>query len=253
METIKSIVWSGSAQRLGSETQLSYSDIKAHTASSSLSVLHTQPSLTPQHMKGSHTDTALAVVKRVCAPVSVFIILESLFYCLCSVESVIKAPFLAHPSSEVRNDLRVGHLTTSILYHERNKESSLVFVLLGLSGCYCGWHVKGQVLSMRSPCPEPQSTNSTSPLDWGGLSREMPRRSPNTFSCSSMMSLRMSAIISRRKSKEPGGPWGGRRNWWIEGDLYVIFHWVSFWDLWGLIDLFSQKKKCKTCTIILCK
>ena len=62
-----------------------------------------------------------------------------------------------------------------------------------------------QELSMMS-CPEPHSTNSISPLEWEGVSRETLGWPPNTFSCSSMMSLRRSAIINRRKSKEPGGP-----------------------------------------------
>lgn len=61
-----------------SETQLRDSDIKAHTASSSLSVLHTHPSLAPQHM-------TLAVVRRDCAPISGFIILVSLHITVCAV------------------------------------------------------------------------------------------------------------------------------------------------------------------------
>lgn len=63
-----------------SEAQRRESDIKAHTKFFSLYVLHTHPSLTLQHMNGSHT--VLAVVKSVFGPVSVLIILFSLFYCL---------------------------------------------------------------------------------------------------------------------------------------------------------------------------
>lgn len=184
-----------------SEAQLRDSDIKAHAASFSLHVLHTHPSLAPRHVKDS--QTALAVVERVCGPLSVFYNpCFSLFYCLWP------SPCPVHLGCEVRNYLHVGTLTTSVLYQERNKSGVRCLFCWVLSDRCCEWDVRGQVLSMRSPCPEPHSTNSISPLEWGGLSREMPRRSPNTFSCSSMMSLRMSAIISRRKSKEPGGPWG---------------------------------------------
>lgn len=83
------------------------------------------------------------------------------------------------------------------------------------SPLYCS-----QEFSVMSPCPEPHSTNSISPLEWEGVSRDRLARTPSTFSWSSMMSLRRSAIISRRKSKEPGGPYRRKENgaseerWW---------------------------------------
>lgn len=115
--------------------------------------------------------------------------------------------------------------------------------------CFVGLQaVRGQVLSMTSPCPEPHSTNSISPLEWGGLSREIPLRAPNTFSCSSIMSLRMSAIISRRKSKEPGGPCGQQKNEGAQNVLIVIFF-LNRLSLWEGVS--PQEKQYSTWTELL--
>lgn len=53
--------------------------------------------------------------------------------------------------------------------------------------------------------PEPRSTPSFQKSSAGdGI------RLPKTFCCSSAMSLRMSAMSSKRKSNDPGGPWAGQ-------------------------------------------
>lgn len=177
-----------------SEAQLRDSDIKAHAASFSLHVLHAHPSLSHPFERQQNSACGGQSIR--------FQNFRLLCFTVCAtVESSSKA----HPSHEVRNYVHANTLTTSIWY-PLNKESGLICCLLGSSNCYSEVDIRRQVLSMWSPFPEPHSTKSASPLEWGGLSREIPRCSPNTFSWSSIMSFRMSAIISKRKSKEPGGP-----------------------------------------------
>lgn len=70
----------------------------------------------------------------------------------------------------------------------------------------CYYRSGGQVSSGKSSPPDPQSPKLVSPEEWGGLSSVMSRFLPNTCSWSSIISLRMSAIMSKRKSNDPGGP-----------------------------------------------
>lgn len=138
-----------------SDAQLTASDMKAHTAAFRLDVRRIHLSLTPQHTKGSHP--LLAVVKRVCGPISVFIIRVSLSFTVRgSVKSVIEAHGLVHPSCEIRIYLHVGTFDHQVWR---------LFCWPSVTVTVGGWTVRGQVLSMRSPCPEPHSTNSISPLE----------------------------------------------------------------------------------------
>lgn len=81
-----------------------------------------------------------------------------------------------------------------------------------LNSCLSDWHLTAprlhihHVLSVASSCPEPESLKSAPTMESGGVSSKKSVLFPKTLSCSSMMSWRMSATISKRKSKEPGGP-----------------------------------------------
>lgn len=135
-----------------SEAQLRDSDIKAHTTSFSLYVLHAHPSHHSMWMAArwrSHRD---------CGQISDSVSFESLCFIVCgSVQDVPKAPFPVHPSCDVRNYLHVGTLSTKILYRWR-KESRLVTVSLGLSVLL--WPRKSKVKNwawpplVQSPTPQ---------------------------------------------------------------------------------------------------
>lgn len=83
-------------------------------------------------------------------------------------------------------------------------------------------HGPGHVLCSKSP--EPQSSNSASCTKLGGRSKVRSRLFPNTCSCSSVMSWRMSAIMSSKKSKEPGGPWSRNRRFIRNGSEICFKH-----------------------------
>lgn len=127
---------------------------------------------------------------------------------------------------------------SSSLFYSNTGGSSVLKMLTGLRFALISG---GHTVSSKSLCPEPLSSYSVP--DW--VSTDSSLLFPKTCSCSSRMSCLMSAIISRRRSKEPGGPWNREKTHEkvLSSENLMFSLWTHWWTFGSRRTLLSLWKK----------